>query len=121
MSPVTSNPSASPAAPPAAIDSSLTSSAVPAASPGSLAGPRSKSVLPGGCPLWVVQRPGPEIVSAKLWIRGGSSSDPRGQRGSHQLLAGQPPANLEALRCGGVDIYFNELPHRVVQARCLLN
>jgi len=84
MSPVTSNPSADPAA----IDSTLTNSAVPAASPGSLAGPRSRSVLPGGCPLWVVQRAGPEIVSAKLWIRGGSSSDPRGQRGSHQLLAG---------------------------------
>ena len=88
MSPVTSNPSATPASHPATSDSALTSSAVPAASPGSLAGPRSRSVLPGGCPLWVVQRPGPEIVSAKLWIRGGSSSDPRGQRGSHQLLAG---------------------------------
>ena len=88
MSPVTSNPSATPASHPATSDSALTSSAVPASSPGSLAGPRSKSVLPGGCPLWVVQRPGPEIVSAKLWIRGGSSSDPRGQRGSHQLLAG---------------------------------
>ena len=88
MSPVTSNPSATPAAAPATSDSALTSSAVPASSPGSLAGPRSRSVLPGGCPLWVVRRPGPEIVSAKLWIRGGSSSDPRGQRGSHQLLAG---------------------------------
>jgi len=85
MSPVTSNPSATH---PATIDTALTSSAVPASSPGSLAGPRSSSVLPGGCPLWVVRRPGPEIVSAKLWIRGGSSSDPRGQRGSHQLLAG---------------------------------
>ena len=85
MSPVTSNPSATH---PATIDTALTSSAVPASSPGSLAGPRSRSVLPGGCPLWVVRRPGPEIVSAKLWIRGGSSSDPRGQRGSHQLLAG---------------------------------
>ena len=88
MSPVTSNPSATPAADPAAIDSSPTSSAVPGSSAGSLAGPRSRSVLPGGCPLWVVPRPGPEIVSAKLWIRGGSSSDPRGQRGNHQLLAG---------------------------------
>ena len=88
MSPVTSNPSATPASHPATSDSALTSSAVPTSSPGPLAGPRSRSVLPGGCPLWVVRRPGPEIVSAKLWIRGGSSSDPRGQRGSHQLLAG---------------------------------
>ena len=93
MSSVTSNPSNAPAAQPAAIPSSpLPSSpggsAVPGASLGSLGGSRAQSVLPGGCPLWVVRRPGPEIVSAKLWIRGGSSSDPSGQRGSHQLLAG---------------------------------
>ena len=59
-----------------------------AAHPDSPASSRSQAELPGGCPLWVVRRPGPEIVSAKLWIRGGSSSDPIGQRGSHQLLAG---------------------------------
>ncbi|MCX5941902.1 MAG: pitrilysin family protein, partial [Cyanobacteria bacterium] len=73
---------------PAAMDSAAISRVGPASSPGSLGGPRARSVLPGGCPLWVVQRPGPEIVSAKLWIRGGSSSDPGGQRGSQQLLAG---------------------------------
>jgi len=44
--------------------------------------------LQGGCPVWVLRRPGPAIVSAKLWIRGGSSADPRGQRGRAQLLAG---------------------------------
>lgn len=44
--------------------------------------------LEGGCPLWLIQRPGPEILSAKLWLRGGSSADPSGQRGSAQLLAG---------------------------------
>ncbi len=93
MSSVTSNPSNAPAAQPAAIPSSpLPSSpggsALPGASLGSLGGSWAQSVLPGGCPLWVVRRPGPEIVSAKLWIRGGSSSDPSGQRGSHQLLAG---------------------------------
>ena len=96
MSPVTTNPSATPVAHPAASDGSLdrslsgslSGSTEPAASQGSLSGQRSRSVVPGGCPLWVVHRPGPEIVSAKLWIRGGSSSDPIGQRGSHQLLAG---------------------------------
>ena len=93
MSSVTSNPSNAPAAQPAAIPSSPPASspggsAVPGASLGSLGGSWAQSVLPGGCPLWVVRRPGPEIVSAKLWIRGGSSSDPSGQRGSHQLLAG---------------------------------
>ncbi|MFM8260115.1 MAG: M16 family metallopeptidase, partial [Vulcanococcus sp.] len=44
--------------------------------------------LPGGCPLWVLHRPGPAILSAKLWLRGGSSADPSGQRGAAQLLAG---------------------------------
>jgi predicted Zn-dependent peptidase len=44
--------------------------------------------LPGGCPLWLLHRPGPAILSAKLWLRGGSSADPRGQRGAAQLLAG---------------------------------
>lgn len=44
--------------------------------------------LPGGCPVWVHHRPGPEIVSAKLLIRGGSSGDPAGGRGLTQLLAG---------------------------------
>ena len=44
--------------------------------------------LPGGCPLWLLHRPGPAILSAKLWLRGGSSQDPQGQRGAAQLLAG---------------------------------
>lgn len=44
--------------------------------------------LKGGCPVWVIQRPGPAIVSVKLLIRGGSSGDPAGQRGRAQLLAG---------------------------------
>ena len=44
--------------------------------------------LSGGCPLWLIHRPGPEILSAKLWLRGGSSADPAGQRGAAQLLAG---------------------------------
>jgi len=44
--------------------------------------------LPGGCPLWLLHRPGPAILSAKLWLRGGSSADPAGQRGQAQLLAG---------------------------------
>ena len=44
--------------------------------------------LAGGCPLWLLHRPGPAILSAKLWLRGGSSADPAGQRGAAQLLAG---------------------------------
>ena len=44
--------------------------------------------LEGGCPLWLLDRPGPAILSAKLWIRGGSAADPTGQRGRSQLLAG---------------------------------
>lgn len=44
--------------------------------------------LPGGCPLWLIHRPGAGILSAKLWMRGGSSADRPGQRGAAQLLAG---------------------------------
>jgi predicted Zn-dependent peptidase len=44
--------------------------------------------LEGGLPLLWQQRPGPAIVACRLWIRGGSSSDPAGQRGAAQLLAG---------------------------------
>jgi len=44
--------------------------------------------LAGGTPLWLLHRPGPAILSAKLWLRGGSSWDPAGQRGAAQLLAG---------------------------------
>ncbi len=45
-------------------------------------------ILPGGCPLHLVERHGPAILSAKLWMRGGSSADAAGARGSAQLLAG---------------------------------
>ncbi|MEY4297383.1 MAG: hypothetical protein RLZZ423_562 [Cyanobacteriota bacterium] len=44
--------------------------------------------LAGGIPLWLLHRPGPAILSAKLWLRGGSSTDPSGRRGAAQLLAG---------------------------------
>ena len=44
--------------------------------------------LAGNCPLWLLERSGPAILSAKLWFRGGSSGDPGGQRGRAQLLAG---------------------------------
>jgi predicted Zn-dependent peptidase len=40
------------------------------------------------CPLWLLHRPGAPILSAKLWMRGGSSADPAHQRGAAQLLAG---------------------------------
>ena len=42
----------------------------------------------GGCPLWLLDRPGPAILSAKLWLRGGSGDDSEGERGAAQLLAG---------------------------------
>jgi predicted Zn-dependent peptidase len=44
--------------------------------------------LAGGCPVAVLRRPGPAILSARLWIRGGSAADPSGQCGRAQLLAG---------------------------------
>lgn len=44
--------------------------------------------LPGGCPVWVQRRRGPDLVSAKLLIPGGSAGDPPGARGVTQLLAG---------------------------------
>ena len=90
----TPSPTTTPAATTASIEGSLGTSSPIGANLASHRGPpgasalRPESLLPGGCPLWVVRRPGPEIVSAKLWIRGGSSSDPSGQRGCHQLLAG---------------------------------
>ncbi|MEB3308363.1 MAG: pitrilysin family protein [Cyanobacteriota bacterium] len=45
-------------------------------------------LLPGGLPLWSLRRPGPQVVAARLWLRGGSGADPMGLRGSAQLLAG---------------------------------
>lgn len=44
--------------------------------------------LPGGLPLRVHRRSGPQVLAARFWLRGGSSADPAGQRGSAQLLAG---------------------------------
>lgn len=54
--------------------------------------------LSGGLPLIVHVRPGPAILAARLSIRGGSSRDPIGSRGSHQLLAG-----LMTRGCGDLD------------------
>lgn len=50
--------------------------------------PWHHSTLPGGLPLVQQQRPGAGLLAARLWIRGGSSLDPAGQRGAMQLLAG---------------------------------
>ena len=58
----------------------------------------NQTTLPGGLPLIWQQRPGPDVVAARLWIRGGSSQDPAGQRGAHQLLAG-----LMTRGCGELD------------------
>jgi len=58
----------------------------------------NQTTLPGGLPLIWQQRPGPDVVAARLWIRGGSSQDPQGQRGAHQLLAG-----LMTRGCGELD------------------
>jgi predicted Zn-dependent peptidase len=46
----------------------------------------------------LLHRPGPAILSARLVIRGGSSLDPHGRRGAHQLLAG-----LMSRGCGELD------------------
>jgi predicted Zn-dependent peptidase len=47
-----------------------------------------RTQLPGGLPLLSQPRSSAGLVAARLWIRGGSSRDPRGQRGAMQLLAG---------------------------------
>ncbi|MCP9887138.1 insulinase family protein [Cyanobium sp. ATX 6A2] len=44
--------------------------------------------LLGGLPLVLQRRPAAGLVAGRLWIRGGSSLDPAGQRGAMQLLAG---------------------------------
>jgi len=44
--------------------------------------------LSGGLPVIARSRPGPEILAARLVIRGGSGADPQHRRGAHQLLAG---------------------------------
>ncbi|MFM2080289.1 MAG: hypothetical protein RLZZ589_1396 [Cyanobacteriota bacterium] len=53
-----------------------------------MSGDLEQRQLAGGCPLWLLHRQGPAILSAKLWMRGGSSGDPGGARGAAQLLAG---------------------------------
>jgi predicted Zn-dependent peptidase len=55
-------------------------------------------VLTGGLPVVAQQRPGPALLAARLVLRGGSSADPRHQRGGHQLLAG-----LMTRGCGSLD------------------
>jgi predicted Zn-dependent peptidase len=54
--------------------------------------------LPGGLPLRLHRRSGPQVLAARLWLRGGSSSDPAGERGGAQLLAG-----LLTRGCGNLD------------------
>ena len=54
--------------------------------------------LAGGLPVRLLRRQGPAILSARLAIRGGSSADPAGGRGAHQLLAG-----LMTRGCGELD------------------
>jgi len=44
--------------------------------------------LNGGLQLALAERAAPDLLAARLWLAGGSSRDPRGQRGAHQLLAG---------------------------------
>jgi len=44
--------------------------------------------LSGGLQLALAERAAPDLLAARLWMAGGSSADPRGQRGAHQLLAG---------------------------------
>jgi predicted Zn-dependent peptidase len=54
--------------------------------------------LSGGLPVVLQHRQGPQILAARLAIRGGSSADPAGCRGAHQLLAG-----LMTRGCGELD------------------
>lgn len=60
--------------------------------------PIEHNTLRGGLPLVLMHRPGPRVLAARLVIRGGSSADPRQQRGAHQLLAG-----LMTRGCGDLD------------------
>jgi zinc protease len=55
------------------------------------------TTLPGGLPLVWHRRPGAGLIAARLWIRGGSSLDPQGQRGAMQLLAGTMTRGAGAL------------------------
>ena len=56
------------------------------------------TTLSGGLPAVIQRRPGPAILAARLSIRGGSSLDPIGLRGAHQLMAG-----LMTRGCGSYD------------------
>ena len=58
----------------------------------------SSGTLTGGLPLRLLHRPGPELLAARLVVRGGSAADPAGLRGAHQLLAG-----LLSRGCGDLD------------------
>jgi predicted Zn-dependent peptidase len=60
--------------------------------------PWHHQTLPGGLLLASSVSPAPDLVAARLWIAGGSSTDPAGQRGAHQLLAG-----LLTRGCGDLD------------------
>jgi predicted Zn-dependent peptidase len=64
--------------------------------------PWSTTTLPGGLPLVTQQRPGAGLLAARLWIRGGSSQDPRGQRGAMQLLAGTMTRGAGGLDADGL-------------------
>jgi predicted Zn-dependent peptidase len=44
--------------------------------------------LSGGLPVVLQRRSGPALLAARLAVAGGSSLDPAGARGAHQLLAG---------------------------------
>jgi predicted Zn-dependent peptidase len=69
--------------------------------------------LAGGLPLLIHSRRGPAILAARLVIRGGSSRDPVGARGAHQLLAG-----LMTRGCG--DLNAEALADRVEGAGAAL-
>ena len=80
--------------------------------------PWQQTNLPGGLPLVWQPRPGPAIVATRLWIRGGSSEDRPGQRGSAQLLAG-----LMTRGCGvyGAEALADLVEGRGAALRCEAN
>ena len=63
-----------------------------------MADPTPAPSLSGGLPVVALPRGGPQILSARLVIRGGSGADPVEQRGAHQLLAG-----VMTRGCGDLD------------------
>jgi len=54
--------------------------------------------LSGGLPVVARSHPSPDILAARLVIRGGSGADPSQRRGAHQLLAGSMTRG-----CGDLD------------------